>query len=124
MIVSPTLCPAKLSTINPDLKRLSPFASCISKDSASLSNRESAVIASTVSSLSFILPISLIVNLWVLYLITVTSLGEKVKAGTNKLASFSELSKSFGSTGSSAAVPSMIVKSPLFVKNNDALYGR
>ena len=47
-----------------------------------------------------------------------------MKAGTNKLASFSELSKSFGSTGSSAATPSKTLNSPTFVKNNEALYGR
>ena len=36
----PTLCPPKLSTINPDLNLFNPFASCISNDSASLSNKE------------------------------------------------------------------------------------
>ena len=117
---SPTLCPEKLSTTKPDLKRLSPFASCISKDSASLSNNESAVRDSTVSSLSLSLPISLIVNLCVLYLFTFTSFGEKVNAGINIVASFIPSDTSDGSTGFSADTPSTILKSPSLVRNKDA----
>ena len=39
-------------------------------------------------------------------------------------ASFNELSKSLGGCGSSDETPSMILKSPSFVKNSVANFGR
>ena len=103
---------------------MSPFASWISKDSASLSKRESAVIDSTFSNLSLILPISRMVNLWVLNLWTNTSLGVNVYGGIEKLASIIALSITLGGEGFSAETPSIILKSPLAVKNNVASFAR
>ena len=121
MRVLPSLCPEKLSTTNPDLNLFSPFASCISKLSASLSNKLNAVENSKFSILSCNLPISLIVNLWVFNLSICTSVGTNVYAGINNVASFIALSKSFGGTGTSADWPSINLKSPSAVKNSEAL---
>ena len=103
---------------------MSPFWSWISNDSASLSKRESAVRDSTVSSLSLSLPISRIVNLWVLNLVTVASFGEKVYAGKSTCASFIAPSKSFGGLGVSADTPSITLNLPLTIKNTLTILGR
>ena len=119
--VFPNLWPEKLSTTKPDLNLFNPFSSCISKLSASLSNKLNAVENSMFSILSCSLPISLIVNLWVFNLSTMTSLGLNVNAGISIFASFIASSKSLGSTGTSSDWPSTILNSPSLVKNNDAL---
>jgi hypothetical protein len=45
----------------------------------------------------------------------------KVNAGNETVASFIALSKSFGGLGNSADAPSTILKSPVVVKNMEAL---
>ena len=113
-----------MSTTKPDLKRLSPFASVISKDSASLSNKDNAVKDSTVSSLSFNLPISLMVNLWVLNLCIPTSFGWNVNGGKLNDASFIAPSISFGVVGSSADIPDASLNVPSFCKNKLIIFPR
>ena len=123
--VSPTLCPVKLSTTNPDLNLLNPVTeSFISKDSASLSSKLNAVIDSTFSRRVFNVPISLMVNLCVLNLFICTSVGLNVNAGKNIVASFIALSKSFGCCGLSDELPSTIWKLPNTSKNMEANFGR
>ena len=76
------------------------------------------------SILSCNLPISLIVNLCVFSLSTITSLGLNVKGGINIVASFIASSISFGATGTSADCPSTTLNSPSLVKKSAALFAK
>ena len=110
--------------MKPDLNLFNPFASCISNDSASLSSKLSAVTDSILSIRSFNLPISLMVNLCVFSLLTLTSVGLNVNGGISISANFIALSRSFGDSGNSAEAPSIILNSPSIAKNTDAFLAR
>ena len=102
----------KSSTKNPDLNLDKPSASCIWSVFVSNSSKLKDVTISKFSTLSSILPISLIVYLRLSIIVMIASLGSYRYAGNSSVATVIPNSMSLGANGFSDDTPSTTTNSP------------